>query len=234
MSSTLERINTITLRRTLPVVFAGSENDEPVASSQVWMREVVFRRTDPVTNYLIEAESGTGKSSLCAYVYGNRRDYKGEILFNHTNIREYSISDWCEIRRRHLAYLPQEMRLFPELTALENIMIKNRLTDRYSERHIREMLGILEIEHKAGVVAGRLSVGQQQRVAIIRALCQPFDFILLDEPVSHLDTRNNMTVAQLITDHATENEAAIITTSVGNPLLLRELNIPSDLQSIKL
>ena len=228
---TVEKITEITLRRTLPVVFTGAENDEPVASSQVWMRDL---RLTIQNDYLVEAESGTGKSSLCAFIYGNRRDYRGEIFFNDTNIRDFKIADWCEIRKRHLAYLPQEMLLFPELTAMENILIKNRLTDRFSEKDIRQMLDRLEIGHKATTVAARLSVGQQQRVAIIRALCQPFDFILLDEPVSHLDERNNLVVARLITDSAADNGASIITTSVGNPLLLRRMERTRTVESIKL
>ncbi len=78
------------------------------------------------------------------------------------------------------------------------------------------MLTALELGHKADVPAGHLSVGQQQRVAIVRALCQPFDFILLDEPVSHLDARNNVAVAELILTESVAQGAGIIATSVGN------------------
>lgn len=226
------KLDTITLDKTLPVVFVGSENEHPVVSSNVWMKSVEFRRS---ANYMVEAESGTGKSSMCAYIYGTRRDYKGKIFFNgNIDTSTLSISDWCKIRRCHIAYLPQEMKLFSELTAMENIMIKNRLTDRYGEHEIKQMLDALEISHKADVVAGRLSVGQQQRIAIIRALCQPFDFILLDEPVSHLDRRNNITVAKLISDVARDNQASVITTSVGNPLLLKELEQDIEIKSVKL
>ena len=227
----MEKINTITLRQTLPNVFVGSENDQPVASSQVWMRELSLTRPE---SYLVEAESGTGKSSLCAYIYGNRRDYRGQILFNDTDIRTFSIDRWCQIRRRHIAYLPQELRLFGELTAMENIRIKNELTDCFSKSQILQMLDRLEIANKANQLAARLSVGQQQRVAIIRALCQPFDFILLDEPVSHLDQRNNRIVADLITEVAQANKASIITTSVGNPLLLGDVQPDLNPISIKL
>ena len=65
-------------------------------------------------------------------------------------------------------------------------------------------------------------MGQQQRVGIIRALCQPFDFILLDEPVSHLDSRNNLIAARIIAEEADRQGAGIISTSVGNPLLLED------------
>lgn len=227
----MNKINTITLHTVLPRVFRGAEKDEPIVSSQVWVHDLEMHRPEL---YMVEAESGTGKSSLCAFIYGNRRDYEGTILFNERDIRTFSIGDWCEVRRHHLAYLPQNMMLFPELTAFDNINIKNRLTDRFSGAEIRSLLDRLEIGAKADVPAARLSIGQQQRVAIIRALAQPFDFILLDEPVSHLDSRNNVIVAQLISETARANDAAIITTSVGNPLLLTEMVDAETLNSIKL
>ena len=110
--------------------------------------------------------------------------------------------------------------LFPELTVIDNIEIKNRLTRHKSERWILETLAALGIEKKAAVPAGQLSVGQQQRVAIVRTLCQPFNFLLLDEPVSHLDERNNAAVASIIEAEARENHAAVIATSVGNKIKL--------------
>lgn len=211
-------INKITLCNTLPQVFTGMENEAPVSLSQVWLQEVEFTRPG---YYMIEAESGTGKSSLCSYIYGSRGDYSGSILFDGRDISNFSIAQWCGLRTRAIAYLPQEMQLFPELTVLENIEIKNRLTGCKPKQWILEALERLEISVKADVVAGKLSVGQQQRVAIIRALCQPFDFILIDEPVSHLDQRNNNIVAQLIQEEAQANNASIIATSVGN-----KINIP--------
>ena len=210
-------ISNISLKNVLPRVFAGSERELPVKDSQVWLRELDF--TAP-NSYLIEAESGTGKSSLCSYIYGNRHDYSGEILFDGENIRTFSISQWCELRTRAIALLPQEMRLFPELTVKENILIKNRLTDFKTESEILEMLRRLEISEKTNQLVSRLSVGQQQRVAIVRALCPPFDFLILDEPVSHLDERNNKIVSSLIADEVKSQSASIIATSVGNKISL--------------
>ncbi|MBR3830324.1 MAG: ATP-binding cassette domain-containing protein [Muribaculaceae bacterium] len=210
-------MSNISLKNVLPRVFAGSERELPVKDSQVWLRELDF--TAP-NSYLIEAESGTGKSSLCSYIYGNRHDYSGEILFDGENIRTFSISQWCELRTRAIALLPQEMRLFPELTVKENILIKNRLTDFKTGSEILEMLRRLEISEKTNQLVSRLSVGQQQRVAIVRALCQPFDFLILDEPVSHLDERNNTIVSSLIADEVKSQSASIIATSVGNKISL--------------
>lgn len=211
-------INEIKLVNTLPAVFAGMERDLPVCASEVWLREVCFRRPD---YYMVEAESGTGKSSLCSYIYGSRGDYSGTILFDGRDVKDFTTDEWCRLRTRALAYLPQEMQLFPELTALENIEIKNRLTGCKTRQWIEQALERLEIGAKIDTPASRLSVGQQQRVAIIRSLCQPFDFILIDEPVSHLDQRNNSIVASLIGEEAERYGASIIATSVGN-----KINIP--------
>lgn len=208
-------IQQITLRQALPRVFDGMQGDEAIRASQVWLAELTLVKGQ---RYLIAAESGAGKSSLCSFLYGNRQDYLGEILFNSQSISEFSRRQWCEIRQRNLALLPQEMRLFPELTALENVQLKNRLTSRYSEQEIIQMLERLEIGWKANEKAGHLSIGQQQRVAVVRTLCQPFDFILLDEPVSHLDARNNRAVVELVSEVARSQGAGIVSTSVGNPL----------------
>ena len=146
-------------------------------------------------------------------------------MFDGVSVRGFSIEKWCELRREALAYLPQEMRLFAELSVMDNIMVKNRLTDYRTEDQILAMLERMELKHKAGEPAGRLSVGQQQRVAIVRALCQPFDFLLVDEPVSHLDARNNATVARMIAEEARARSASVIATSVGNKLTLSEYTL---------
>lgn len=216
-------VQSITLRGVLPRVFSGADDRRDHAASDIWLRpEVTF--TAPHA-YMIEAESGTGKSSLCAYIYGERTDYEGTILFDGTPAAALSVEQWCELRRTSFAYLPQEMRLFPELTVMDNILIKNRLTDYHSEAEILRMLEALEVSHKATSPAGLLSIGQQQRVATVRALCQPFSFILVDEPVSHLDARNNLTVARLIAAEASTRRAAIIATSVGNKLSLTDFTL---------
>lgn len=210
-------IHEIKLAVTLPDVFRGMEQTAPVCDSQVWLHTVTFTRPD---YYMIEAESGTGKSSLCSFIYGSRGDYSGRITFDGRDVKSFTIDEWCRLRTCALAYLPQEMHLFPELTVSENILIKNRLTDYRTGEWIRQTLQRLEIEGKLNSLAGMLSVGQQQRVAIVRALCQPFSFLLIDEPVSHLDARNNAIVASIIEEAARENNAAIIATSVGNKISL--------------
>ncbi|MBQ1737677.1 MAG: ATP-binding cassette domain-containing protein [Muribaculaceae bacterium] len=201
----------IALNNTLPRVFAGHHG----IHSDVWLQDIGLERGK---RYLISAESGTGKSSMCSYIYGYRQDYSGAITFDGQDIRSLTIDQWCEVRQRHIAYLPQDMRLFGELTAMENVELKNRLTQFKSASEIGHLFEALGIADKQNSLASKLSIGQQQRVAIIRTLCQPCDFILLDEPVSHLDEENNRTVAEIIVKEAERQGAGIIATSVGNHL----------------
>ncbi len=210
---TYPEIRAISLEGTLPRVFV----DEQIPASEIWKRNVRFERGG---RYLIEAASGTGKSSLCAYIFGSRRDYEGVMRFDDVDIRSLSIGQWQEIRRRHLAYLPQELALFPELTALQNVKLKNDLTGYATEEQIRGWLDRMGIGARTDFPVGQMSIGQQQRVAIIRAICQPFDFIFLDEPVSHLDSENNRIAAEIIAEEAQRQGAAVIATSVGNQLAL--------------
>lgn len=208
----------ITLHNLLPRVFEGMQADEAISRSEIWLsRSVTFDRGCRVS---IEAESGGGKSSLLAFIYGSRRDYSGTILFDSTDARTLTVDGWCGLRRRSLALLPQEMRLFGELTVMENICLKNNLTGCKSRAQIAEMLDRLGIADKAYEPAGRLSIGQQQRVAAIRAVCQPFDFLLLDEPVSHLDAANGEVLSALLLEGAQAQGAGVIVTSVGSRLRL--------------
>lgn len=183
--------------------------------SDVWLQDITLERGK---RYLISAESGTGKSSMCSYIYGYRQDYSGDIAFDGKDIRSLTVAQWCDIRQRHIAYLPQDMRLFGELTAMENVELKNRLTGFKSRDAISKLFEVMGIADKVDSLASKLSIGQQQRVAIIRTLCQPCDFILLDEPVSHLDDENNRIVADLIIQEAARQGAGVIATSVGNHL----------------
>lgn len=207
----VRKMETIQLNNTLPKVFAGQTG----ITSDIWHHDITFERGK---HYLISAESGTGKSSLCSYIYGYRQDYSGMIAFDNNDIRQLSVAQWCDIRQHHIAYLPQDMRLFPELTAIENVELKNRLSGFKSIDEIKRLFSVLGISDKVDSPVAKLSIGQQQRVAIIRALCQPCDFIILDEPVSHLDDENNRIVAHLITDEANRQGAGVIATSVGNHL----------------
>lgn len=209
-------MNEIRLECVTPNVFA--ERGDLV--SDVWQQELALERG---RTYLVEAASGTGKSSLCSFLYGYRNDYSGRILFDGEDIRRFRQARWVDIRQRHMSQLFQELRLFPEMTAMENVLIKNQLTGSLSSGTIEdwfERLGIAACRDKK---LAHMSFGQQQRVGLMRALAQPFDFLLADEPVSHLDEDNSRTMGEIMMEEARRQGAALIMTSIG-----KHIHMPYD------
>lgn len=201
-------MNTIELQQTLPVVFA----DRDYVVSDVWHKQIAFRKGQIC---LVEAASGTGKSSLCSFVYGYRKDYQGIISFDGENVGKFTVDRWVNIRKKELSMLFQELRLFPELTAGENVILKNGLTKYAGRKQMEEWFERLGIADKWNQKIGQMSYGQQQRVAFVRALCQPFDFIFLDEPISHLDDGNARIMADILKEEVDKRGAGAILTSIG-------------------
>lgn len=201
-------METIQFQSVLPQVFSQRTD----LCSEIWKQDVVFQKGHL---YLVEAESGKGKSTFCSYILGYRHDYSGQVMFDNSNVLDFKVRDWVEIRKRHISHLFQELRLFPELTAMENVEIKNKLTNFQTREQILEWFDMLGIADKVDTKIGRMSFGQQQRVAMIRSLCQPFDFILADEPISHLDDNNSRIMGDIMMAEANRQGAGVIVTSIG-------------------
>ena len=198
----------IHFRSVLPMVFEHQTGIE----SEIWNQDVTFEKG---RLYLVEADSGKGKSTFCSYVVGFRRDYKGNVLFDERNVASFTKSDWVDMRLYHISHLFQELRLFPELTALENVQIKNNLTGFKSHEEIVDWFERVGIADKMDSKVGLMSFGQQQRVAMLRALVQPFDFILVDEPISHLDDTNSAMMADIMMEEVKRQGAGVVVTSIG-------------------
>ena len=201
-------MNTIQFKYVIPQVFASREEQ----NSDVWQQDITFEKEKV---YLMEAESGKGKSTFCSYLIGYRHDYSGQVLFDDVDACSLKVADWTGIRQQHISMLFQELRLFPELTAMENVMIKNNLTGYKSREEIINWFEMLGIPDKKDVKIGRMSFGQQQRVALIRSLVQPFDFLVADEPVSHLDDQNARIMGDILMQEVRRQGAGLIVTSIG-------------------
>lgn len=165
-----------------------------IESSDLFDESVVFERGK---RYLIQAPSGRGKSTLLNAIYDIMPNYDGQIKGN-VNAAE------------RFAYVPQGLRLFPSLSALENLKIKNALTENFDEAHMKELLVEVGLEEFIDQQVGTLSFGQRQRVAIVRALCMPFELLLMDEPFSHLDDENANRISALLEQKLTERNATLI------------------------
>jgi len=188
--------------------------DMPDLDSHIWLRpSVTFL---PFRKYLIYSQSGKGKSSLLSILYGQRTDYNGDVVVDGKNIRDYTKNDWVNIRRNKMSMVFQGLGLFNNLTVEENIMLKNKLTDYASESEILSWLDTLEIKSLYSKKVGEISFGQKQRVALVRALCQPFELLMLDEPFSHIDIENRNRAESLITAAVSKQNASMILSSLND------------------
>ena len=89
-------MESIELKNTLPQVFASRDSIE----SDVWHKEIALQKGKL---YLLEANSGTGKSSFCSYIFGYRKDYQGIICFDGQNINNLTTSQWVDVRKNHIS-----------------------------------------------------------------------------------------------------------------------------------
>lgn len=209
------------LNKVIPTPLQGTS----FSDKSVWNNTLTFSSPEKI---LLNARSGKGKSTFIHVLYGLRTDFEGEVTINGKPIAQLSLHDWIEWRRTDLSFIPQDLQLFPSLSVMDNLRLKNKLTNHSTEAEILELLTRLGIGDKKEQTCGTLSMGQQQRVAIIRALLQPFRFLLMDEPFSHLDETNTDLAMALINEKTTENKAGYVLTSLGsghNNSFTRELMI---------
>lgn len=176
-------------------------------SSEWWGKNFLIKKG----NYIkIVAPSGSGKSSLVHFIYGLRNEYSGNIFYNEKNIRNFSAEDFAMFRRKNISIIFQDMKLLPELTVKKNLELKLQLNPYYPLEKIGEFAERLGIKEKLNSVTKICSYGEQQRVSIIRALLQPYDLLIMDEPFSHLDDKNAQLAMELIMEESRKRGAAII------------------------
>lgn len=203
----------ITLSNVIPIPL----KEQNIGNSEVWKTELEIPDAKKI---FLSAPSGKGKTTFQLMLYGIRKDYEGTVKMDGEDIRSFDLNKWSEIRQRKLSIIFQDLRLFPELTAMENLELKNNLTNYKSKEEILQMAESLGVADFLKKKAGILSYGQRQRMAIIRAMCQPFDLLLMDEPFSHLDKANIEKACKLISTETTKNGAAYIIASLGEKYAL--------------
>ena len=185
-----------------------------VSGSDIYLQnQIVFEKRK---KYLLKANSGHGKSSILNFIYDCNKNYTGKIIFEG-NEDDSIIS----VRIKKLSYVFQDFKLFPKLTLWENIKIKNNLTNFKTDDHILMIIDKLGLSEKKDQLVETLSLGQKQRVSIIRSLCQPFDFLLLDEPFSHLDESNIEILTDIINQELENQNAGFIMTTLNNEYLFK-------------
>lgn len=193
---------------------------EKLLNSPVWKQQLHFAGGKHVH---IVAASGRGKTSLIHFLYGMRHDYEGDISFDGRSVKSFSSENWSFYRANKISIIFQDLKLFENHTVLENIEVKKQLMPYPAAASIKEMASTLGIEAKLHKKINTCSYGEQQRVAIIRALQQPFELLLMDEPFSHLDEANRGKAMELIRSETGKRNASMLLAD------LKEINyFPAD------
>ncbi|HEX3023733.1 MAG TPA: ATP-binding cassette domain-containing protein [Chitinophagaceae bacterium] len=181
-------------------------------SSDVWNQTVSFQHGEWIK---IKAPSGTGKTTFIHTLYKLRHDYSGNIFYDDKEMKNISGDVLAQIRQQKISIVFQDLRLFPNLTAKENIELKRVLQPPFYEADmIDEMAGKLGVASILNQRARLCSYGEQQRIAIIRALIQPFEWLFMDEPFSHLDHENISKASALVAEECSKRNAGFILTDL--------------------
>ncbi|EAY27749.1 ATP-binding cassette domain-containing protein [Microscilla marina] len=203
----------ITLDQVVPAPLSGLLDGK----SEIWDTTVSFEQGK---RYQVYAPSGKGKSTFIHILYGIRHDYTGSVSIDGVPIPKIKAKEWAAMRQQEMSLVFQDLRLFMNLTGRENIQVKSVLYKEDATQEIERMAALLGVTHVLDKQAALLSYGERQRVAIIRALIQPFQFLLLDEPFSHLDEENIKKSCQLMDEKCSQNNASLVMTSLGYPYFL--------------
>ena len=193
----------ILLQQIIPSYF----EKEQISGSEIWDKNITFSKGEHLH---IVAPSGSGKTSLIHFLYGLRKDYEGTISYEKEDIKNFSLEKFSIFRQKNLSIVFQDLRLFNDQTVKENIELKRQLNPYHPPLKIDEMATRLGIANKLNRLAKPCSYGEQQRIAIIRSLMQPFDFLLLDEPFSNLDEVNRSKAFELIKEECKQRNASMI------------------------
>ena len=202
-----------TLENTTPAVhlsdvgFAFEQGEERVLDIPSWE----IARSERV---FLQGESGSGKSTLLSLLSGMFVPSSGQVSVPGTAVSSLSTRERDRFRSGNIGFVFQQFNLIPYLSVLDNILLAARFAEttgvsaraRAEELLIKVNLGV-ELHDRP---AGQLSIGQQQRVAIVRALINSPELLLVDEPTSALDHRNRDSFLELLTEILSESGCAMV------------------------
>ncbi len=145
--------------------------------------------------------SGCGKSTLLNVVAGLDMPTSGDVILENRSSREFSDADWTRLRRELIGMVFQSFHLIPGLTAEENVALPLLLKGEHGKTvhgRVAESLGVVGLQHRARHRPSALSGGEQQRLAIARALVHRPRLILADEPTGNLDSQQGAEIIGLL------------------------------------
>jgi putative ABC transport system ATP-binding protein len=180
------------------------------------LREVTLRVATGEWVALV-GRSGSGKSTLLNLIAGLDRPSAGSVVVAGTDLGELSEEALARWRARHVGIVFQFFQLLPTLTALENVVLPMAFAGRATHRgdHLtrgRALLARVGVAHLHDQLPGELSGGEQQRVAVARALANRPPLLLADEPTGNLDAASGAAVLDLLIDYWREGGTLVVVT----------------------
>lgn len=177
---------------------------------------------------LITGGSGKGKTTLLHILGGLLRPVSGEILIDGISLGSLSEKNLDHFRGRNIGLVLQQSHFISSLNVLENVVLASWLSDgeKKTEKAIT-LLEQLDLKDQMYKLPSQLSIGQQQRVSIARALINEPKLLLADEPTSSLDDENAIIVAELLSSLSKKYNAALIIVTHDQRLKERFTNIVS-------
>ncbi|MDE7415636.1 MAG: ABC transporter ATP-binding protein [Lachnospiraceae bacterium] len=143
--------------------------------------------------------SGSGKTTLLNMMGALDRPSKGKIIISSKNIEQMTEDERVLFRRRNIGFVFQSYNLISDLTAYENIVLPIQADgEKVNSQYLKDIVHILGIENKLDCLPNEMSGGQQQRIAIARALITKPAIILADEPTGNLDSKSSLEVMNLL------------------------------------
>lgn len=160
---------------------------------------------------LITGGSGKGKTTLLHLLGGLLRPQSGEIIIEDTNIASLSENKLDHFRGKNVGLVLQQSYFVASLTVLENVVLASWLaTGRQAVDKAKQLLEQLDLKEQMHKLPSQLSIGQQQRVSIARAIINEPRLLLADEPTSSLDDENAFKVADMLSGLAKQYNTALV------------------------
>lgn len=169
----------------------------------------------------LRGRSGSGKSTLLNLIAGILLPDSGSIVVDGREINRLGEAARDHWRGRRIGYVHQSFHLLPGLTVWENLWIAAALSGQGESQRIEHYLKRLDLENRRDFRPGQLSVGQQQRVAVARALVHNPALVLADEPTGNLDAELAQKALELLTSMCRESNAALLLVSHDAAILGR-------------
>lgn len=187
---------------------------------------------EPEEQVVLSGESGTGKTTFLNLIAGILRADSGKVTISEQEMTRLSESARDRLRAQSIGYIFQTFNLLQGYTCLENVLLGMSFGRGADKQFAKEMLARVDLSHRLHHYPRQLSTGQQQRVAVARALANHPKIVLADEPTGNLDARNAEDALKLIRETARENKAALLLVSHDQQVLdqfeqqrdLRDLN----------